>query len=270
MNINKLIDRENRISSDIKLTKAGEKWATETDKDKVIKKANFTKAGDVNLNEFIGLTLNPLLTQNDIMSIFKLIKANAEIERDDNSVKPAIKTRNSGSRGIIRKHLSIHPNIDTDTMKKLIVANRMGKPRVLQNPSITPDILEYFFENKVMRVNNGNYNFIAFGALMESKNLSQKQVLEWYNKLKKFADWSYKDNNWYSIIGSLVEYEDCPAEVLLDVSKAPKGDEFSHVERHRKLAYKHKNTTPDVQSNAYDVTGNEDYLPQEAKDLFLF
>lgn len=273
MNINKLIQRDKRIDSDVKLTKAGEQWAEETDSSKVIEKANFTTPEKLNLNEFLGLSLNPLLKEADIKHIFKLLKIHNDIEKDDKTIKDATKTRNSGTRGQIRKHLAEHPNAGTEIMKNLVVANRMGKPRVLHNPAITDEVLNFFFEKKVMTTAQGGYSFISFGELMKAKNITPKLVMEWYGELKKYADWSYKDNQWYAVVNALIEYDNCPFEILKDIASAPAGDlndGWDRAEKNRSYAVEHANATDELKAIAYEITQQEEYLPQMAKDVFLF
>lgn len=272
MDIRKAMKIRDNANSEVKLTKSGEKYSkcNEKEIDKLLKKSSDLEK--LNLNELLGLSLNPLLSSTNIRSMFKLLKSHNDYERE-NKVREATRTRNMGVRGKIRKQLALHPNLDSEAIDSLLSNSKLGKPAVLNNPNITKKQLDNYFEKRIIS-SKGGYNFVAFKELMESNHITSAIALEWYNKLKKYADWTYKDNQWYAIVDGFIEFEDCPYEILKDVMELSptedKDDFFNRPLRYRKAILKHKNSKPELEQIAYEKTGLEEFLSQEAKDLFLF
>lgn len=274
MDIRKAMRIRDAANSDVKLTKAGEKYsqADEKEIETLLKKSS--KIDSLNLNEIMGLATNPLLTDTQIREIFKLLKAHNQMEKD-NGVKEATRTRNTGIRGKIRKLLSLHDNLDPEAIKSLLYGQRLGTPSVLNNSNIKKEHLDEYFEKKIMTTAQGDgYNFVSFKELMSTANITPQIALGWYNRLKKYADWNFKDNNWYAIVDAYLEYDNCPFEILKDIMEltTTKGQEdfFNRPLRYRKAVVEHLNSTEDLKAIAYEKTGLEEFLPQAAKDLFMF
>jgi hypothetical protein len=274
MDIRKAMKIRDNANSEVKLTKAGEKYSTATEQEL---ETFFDKTSvlDINLNELLGIAVNPMLSSTQIRAVFKLVKEHTSIEKDDKSVKPATVTRNHGIRGKIRKQLSLHQNLDKAAIKTLLQGRTFGTPAVLNNPNVDTEDLDDFFERKIMTTAQGTgYNFVTFKELMTSTTVTEQIALKWYNKLKKYADWDYKDNQWYAIIDAYLEFDDCPFEILKDIMDLSITDNqteyFNKPLRYRKAVVAHKNSTDELRATAYEKTGLEEFLPQSAKDLFLF
>jgi hypothetical protein len=96
-------------------------------------------------------------------------------------------------------------------------------------------------------------------------------INDWYDKLKKYADWSYKDNIWYSIVGTLLKFDDLDESILIDIASAPLDvRNFSFLEGFRDKAVNHKNATMAVKKAAFASTRSNKYIPEKiANILFL-
>jgi len=274
MNIRKAMKIRDAANSEVKLTKAGEKYS-KTDEKNLENYFEKTTASSLNLNELLGISVNPLITSEQIRAVFKLLKDHQTAEKDNKTVKGATVTRNNGIRGKIRKQLSLHHNLDKDAIKTLLKQSTFGTPSVLNNPNVDSDDLNDFFERKIIKTAQGTgYNFVSFKELMTSKNVTSTLALNWYNKLKKYADWSYKDNQWYAIVEAYLEFEDCPFEILKDIITFTNNDNpdefFNRQLRYIKQAATHNNSTKELTTIAYEKTGLEEFLPEEVKDIFLF
>jgi hypothetical protein len=274
MDIRKAMRIRDVANSDVKLTKAGEKYSQADEKEIEVFLKKASNIDKLNLNELLGISVNPLLTSTQIRTIFKLLKDHNQMEKDK-GIKGATRTKNTGFRGKIRKQLALHSNLDSDAITPLMYGQRLGTPAVLNNPNITKENLDDYFEKKIMTTAQGDgYNFVSFKELMTTKNITSEIALGWYKRLKKYADWEFKDNNWYAIIDAYLEYEDCPFEILKDVMEltTTKGqdDFFNRPLRYRKAVVEHPNSTDDLKAIAYEKTQLEEFLPQAAKDLFLF
>lgn len=269
MNINKAINREKVINSDIKLSKAAEKIMNGDRK--VIEKSLY----NYKVNDWMGLAQNPLLTDKDIRHMYAELNNQYSYEKADKSVKEATKTRNSGQRGKVKRLLAVHPSLEEKTIMSLLNGKSiMGAPKVLNNPNVTKEMLDLYFEKRIMTTAQGKgYNFVSFKDLMKTKNVTKEIVLGWYRDLVKYADWTLEDNQWYAIIDSYLSFDDCPFEVLKDIVKIPadtKEGFFNRPERYREAVVKHKNATPELTEIAYEISKDEKYLPQSVKDVFIF
>lgn len=266
---------ERVAQSEVKLTKAGEKFAK-------LSKQEITDALidsnenplEVNYNEWLGIASNPNLTPEHLREMYRQMKRIAALEKKDETIAKATKTKNIGLREKVRRVLQEHPKLDDDAFKTFILNYRTGTLPVLQNPTIKPVFLQLFFDTHVLSTNpNYNYHYLAFDQLLTSKNITQQLLKDWYKTLKKFADWSYSDNTWYTIVRSYLQMDNCPYEVLVDVVSAPHDGEKgwrSHSEPYREEALSHKNATPDLKNLAFKATGDIKYLPDIAKDIFIF
>lgn len=264
---------ERVAQSEVKLTKAGEKFAKLSKQEitDMLIDSNENPL-EVNYNEWLGIASNPNLTPEHLREMYRQMKRIATLEKKDETIAKATKTKNIGLREKVRRVLQEHPKLDDDAFKTLIMKYRTGILAVLQNPAIKPEFLQLFFNTHVLSTNY-NYNYLAFDQLLTSKNITQQLLEDWYKTLKKFADWSYSDNTWYAIVRSYLQMDNCPYEVLVDVASAPNDGEEgwrSHSEPYREDAVNHKNADEKIKMLAYQHSGDEKYLPQIAKDVFLF
>lgn len=261
---------ENAANSDVVLTKDGKKYATAS----VDELKKLVDSDDkINYNALIGLAVNPDLPSELIRPIFVKLKNIANQDKTDNSMAKSTKTKNIGLREKIRRLLTIHPNLGAADKKVMLTSITANLDHILANPSLTDEELQMYFDNKVLNRGNGGYSFIAFGKLMNAKNINTKLLSLWFNQLKPFADWSYRDNQWYSVVNDYVGHPDCPYEVLEAVVSVKKDDNEgwkSRSERYRYDAVNHKNADEKIKMLAYQHSGDEKYLPQIAKDVFLF
>lgn len=274
MNIRKAMKIRDSMNSEVKLTKAGEKYSKVDSKDidTLLKKS--TDISKLNLNEIMGLSVNPSLSSAQITTIFELLKKHNDAEKASDT-KGATRTKNMGIREKIRKQLSLHKNIPTEAIKTLLYGARLGTPAVLNNSNITQKDLDEYFEKKVMTTAQGiGYNFVSFGELIQTDNITPSIALGWYNQLKKYADWNYKDNQWYAIVDAYLEYPDCPVEILEDIVELTvitnKDEFFNRSVRYIKSVVEHKNSNDDLKLIAYEKTQDEEFLPDTVKEVFLF
>jgi len=278
MDIEKAIKINNTINSEIKLTKSGEHYSTAS-KEEIVKVLKVSQnMNKLNLNDLLGVVLNPLLTSEQIRQIFELLSDHNKYDSEKSSLSSAKTsiTKNMGIRGKIRKWISLHPNLDSNDIDSLLLSkSTINSPTVLNNTNITKSQLDDFFQRKVMS-STDSYNFITFKDLIISINVTPIIALGWYKQLSKKADWHYKDNKWYSIIDSYLSTDICPYEVLKDivtlsVFDVDGGDSFFNLPlRYTRAVIKHKNAKPTLLQLAYEKTGLEEFLPQEVKDIFLF
>lgn len=267
MDINKLMKLAKAASRDVKQTKDGLKASTASSKEI----NNILEKTPINYNEYKGLALNPNLSSTQIRIMYNKLKEDNDREKGDKSIPAATLTKNMNSRSQIRVILAQHPNLDPEDIKKLLISSKLSKSGVFQNPNIKEEHLNYYFGNAVMTsIGSYKYSFIAFNRLMNAKNINEKLVESWYNTLKKYADWTYSDNQWYSIVSDFLKSPFCPVELLEKVAGLPIGKAFSHLELHREQVYNHEKTTNEIQNIIFTVTKNEKFLPQTAKDVFLF
>lgn len=268
MDINKLMKLEKAASRDVKQTKDGLKASTAPSKEI----NNILEKTPINYNEYKGLALNPNLSSTQIRTMFNKLKEDNDREKGDKSIPAATLTKNMNSRSQIRVILTQHPNLDPEDIKRILMSNRLSSNSVIfQNPNITEEHLNYYFDDVVMKgVGSYKYSFISFNKLMNAKNINEKLVESWYTTLKKYADWTYSDNQWYSIVSDFLKSPFCPLELLEKVAGLPIGKAFSHLELHREQVYNHKKTTSEIQNIIFTVTKNKKFLPQVAKDVFLF
>jgi len=266
-----LIDRRIRMetvtNSEVKLTKAGLTYSTAS-----LKKIEKLISNDskINFNELIGVAVNPNLTGEMIRSIFGKLLSSAKSEKDNTSIPQNTKTKNMGLRSKIRKLLSEHPNLDNDAITSLLLNN--SKTSVLNNSSITEEHLNLFFEKRVLDKKKGEYSFLEFERLSKAKNVTQTIMKKWYNELLKFADWTYSDNQWYSIITSVIMFDDLHIEAINTIASTPKNNESNNwaMEYNRELAVDHKNATEETKLLAFEATHADKYLPKDVIDIFLF
>lgn len=263
---------ERIAQSDVKLTKAGEKWAKATPKEIETLLADTT---NINYNEWQGAAVNPKLPATMIRHFFAVLKTVATREKKDEEIAKATKTKNIGQREKIRRLLQEHPNLDDDAFRAIITKYKVGPIGVLNNPMIKEEHLQLFFDTQVLGKgrSGSNYSFLAFQQLLQAKNITTKLFIKWYNTLHQYADWTYSDNEWYAIVRTCLDRDDCPVEILAEIASAPNDGEEgwrSHSEPYRDDALEHKNATTDLVALAYKATGFEKYLPQIAKDIFVF
>ena len=267
MDINKLTKLEKAVSRDVKQTKDGIKASTASSKEI----NNILEKTPINYNEYKGLALNPNLSSTQIRIMYNKLKEDNDREKGDKSIPAATLTKNMNSRSQIRVILAQHPNLDPEDIKKLLISSKLSKPAVFQNPNIKEEHLNHYFDKVVMNgVGIYKYSFISFNRLMNAKNINEQLVESWYTTLKKYADWTYTDNQWYSIVSDFLKSPFCPLELLEKVAGLPMGNAFSHLELHRKQVYNHEKTTNEIQNIIFTVTKNEKFLPQTVKDIFLF
>lgn len=253
------------IPPDIKLTKNA-KIISQGD---IIVINKVLESETINLNEWIGLALNPNLTDKHIETIYTRLKELSAAERDDKTINVATKTKNTGLMSKIKKIIAAHKNMTDDMIANSIKTST--SIAILSNPNIKPDHLNLFFDLYVLFEKN-TYSFIRFKYLMQSKNLSKPLVLKWYYTLLHYADWTYADNSWYAIVVALLDWEDCPIEILTAIVSAPYNETpYARSERYRMMAINHKNgSTIHLSEIAYKVTKDTKYLPETVKDLFVF
>lgn len=261
---------EDVANSDVKLTKAGEKWAKASAIDI---EALLADTENVNYNEWQGAAVNPKLPAEMIRTFFAVLKTIALREKKDEDVSKATKTKNIGQREKIRRLLQEHPNLDDDAFKAIITKYKVGPIGVLNNSKIKEEHLQLFFDAQVLEKGRSNYSFLHFQQLLAAKNVTPALFVKWYNHLHQFADWTYSDNEWYAIVQASLDRDDCPYEILEQIASAPHDGETgwrSHSEPYRERALEHPNAKEDLKALAYGATGFEQYLPQIAKDVFLF
>jgi hypothetical protein len=260
---------ENAANSAVVLTKEGQKYANASVD--VLEKL-ISNPDKSNYNALIGAAVNPNLPSELIRPIFAKLNKEVESDKADTSLPKSTKTKNVGLREKIRRLLTQHPNLDAAAKKAILLNKKAKTENILANPSLTDDDLQLFFDNKVLDGKN-SYSFLAFGKLMTAKQLNTKLLFTWFVQLKPFCDWTYSDNQWYSVVNDYLESELCPIEVLIAVASAPKDGKDSwrsNSERYREEAVNHKNADDNIKALAYEATDNEKYLPQIAKDVFLF
>ena len=271
MDFDRRLRIEERAKSDVKLTKAGEKYSKVTFKeiDKFLKKSE--KIDTLNLNELLGIASNPNLDGEQFRKVFKLLKDQNAYEKEKKVNKATI-TRNMGTRGQVRRLLSIHSNLPEDIIEPLMMGR--GTPAVLSNPKLEKKDLDLYFNKRILTTDGDGYNFLSFGRLMESANITPEIATDWYNILVKHADWTLEDNKWYSIVNNFIDYEDCPTEILKDIiSNLPKRKSEKPYDRtilYTKEIMNHKNADDSFKIFAYKNTGLEEFLPQVITDIFLF
>ncbi len=228
---------------------------------------------NIKLNDWLGLAQNPLLTDDDIINMYRMLQQQNKDEKDCNETPPSTKTKNKGTRAKIRNTLQMHPKVSDALIKDLLSLSGMGTPMVLKNKNVKREHLDFYFQKKIVP-KEGKYNFVTFKDLLQSVNLTNDILIDWYKQLEKMADWTYQDNQWYYVIDAYLEYEDCPFEILKDIVNAPfSGDNdtswFNRPERYREKAIKQKNSTQELELRAYEITENPIFLPEEAKDIFF-
>ncbi len=237
--------------------------------DKVISSTELT-----NYRNWISIALNPNLTTELIDKMFDKIN---EGEFEDRGKKDGIFVTRRKNRDITFDILIIHPNL-SETNKTLLIKSAASRSQVIKNPALSKKQLQLYFDTWVVPKGRP-YAFVFFEELvMGAKNIVDGAILShWYESLKQFADWKYSDNQWYSIVNAFLKHPQCPVEVLKDIASAPiqtatksnpLGAGFS--EKYRIGAVEHQNSTPEVRLLAYELTKDIKYLPQEAKDIFLF
>ena len=265
---------EDVANSEVKLTKAGEKWAKASPVDI---EALLADTENVNYNEWQGAAVNPKLPAEMIRTFFAVLKTIALREKKDEDVSKATKTKNIGQREKIRRLLQEHPNLDDDAFKAIITKYKVGPIGVLNNSKIKEEHLQLFFDTQVMLrgVGHAEYSFLHFQQLLRAKNITNALFVKWYNHLHQFADWTYSDNAWYAIVRASLDREDCPHEILEQIASAPKDGETgwrSHSEPYREEALEHANAKDKekLKSLAYAATGDIKYVSQLTKDIFLF
>jgi len=226
------------------------------------------------MTEWLGLAQNPLLSAKQFEGMFVRLQEIYKEEKDDNSIKEQTKSRNQSMRSAVRQNLMKNPSMPKELMLRAAQARNLSlNPSILQNPSIDDDVLDGFFKRQVYSGNGKTYSFVSFGKIMKAQNVNAKLASKWYEELKQFADWSYADNQWYAIVSALVEFDDCPTHILMDIASAPidgKEGWRSQSEGNRKQAVEHKNSNDDIKSVAYEITQNEEFLPDSVKEMFLF
>jgi len=266
MNIRQAMKIEASGQRDVKLTKAAE-LIKNGDRNIIEKSLNNLK-----LNDWIGLALNPNLTGDDIELMYKLLKEDYNLEREKN-IPNSTKTRNAGTRAKIRNLLAVHPNIKSETIDKILKGARLSIPTVLNNPKITSTQIDNFFNTQVLlqpEKNMGSYSFVGLDKLMQTSQITKSLVQKWFDTLKEYADWTYSDNQWYSVIKAFLEFDDCPEEIINLAASAPlKSDNF-WSNTLRKMAVNHKNASNDTMVQAYKITEDEQFLPDDVKDIFVF
>ena len=269
MNIRQAMKIQASANSAVKLTKAAEA-IIKGDRKVVDKSLNNYKVTD-----WFGLAQNPLLTDSDIRRMYSELNQAYASDKADKKMTGAVQTRNNGNRGKVKKLLSLHPSLGAKSIESLLSGSSFGTPTVLNNPNVTVEQLDNYFQKKIMTTAQGKgYNFVTFNEIMKTKNITKAIVLKWYKELALQADWTYKDNQWYSIVDAYLGFDDCPYEVLVDICKAPAGlgdgSFFDRPEDYRKRAMKHKNAKEDLEDIAYEATQFEQYLPSTVRDIFIF
>ena len=158
MDINKLMKLEKAASRDVKQTKDGLKASTTPSKEI----NNILEKTPINYNEYKGLALNPNLSSTQIRTMFNKLKADNDREMGDKSIPAATLTKNMNSRSQIRVILTQHPNLDPEDIKRILMSNRLSSNSVIfQNPNITEEHLNYYFDDVVMKgVGSYKYSFI--------------------------------------------------------------------------------------------------------------
>lgn len=174
-------------------------------------------------------------------------------------------------RDIVRKIIAQHPNQHEETLKKLLFGGKGGGNEfALQNPALSTNLLNMYFDLWVLP-DGKDYGsrYIYFKKLMKSKNITREMVDIWYNKLKKYADWSYR-NSWYETISTLLDFDDVSENILLDIVSAPfNKSPYEFSETYREQATQHKNATEDVFLKAYEISENKKFLPEYLKNMFM-
>lgn len=266
---------ERVAQSEVKLTKAGEKFFKMKASEITAALAGYAAdPSTVNYNEWLGIASNPNLTPEHLREMYRQMKKLATSEKNDENMAKAAKTKNIGQREKVRRVLQEHPSLDDDAFKTFIMKFRTGTLHVLKNPAIKEEHLQLFFDTHVIDITGRNsYNYLSFNQLLEANNITTKLIEKWYETLKKYADWSYSDNNWYTIVRAYLDREDCPYDMLVGIASAPNDGEEgwrSHSEPYREEALTHKNAKPELKAMAYEATKNEKYLPDLVKDIFIF
>lgn len=283
-NYNKRERLEKVMYGPVKLTKSGEKFA-KMDTKLLDNAINSNKK--INYNEWLGISVNPNLSMEQIKRIYGILRQESKNEKTDTSIPKATATKNLGMREKIRVQLSKHSKLSEEGLESLIMSYRKGQPTVLDNPNITDKHLQMFFDKKVYSKADQDYSFVTFKKLMKSKNINTKLMLNWYNTLVELADWTYTDNNWYAIVSIYLQYDNCPIEILNDIASAEKLGDTVHkkdgsivkqhpdvnnrrVNQYRLQAVEHKNATSETKGLAFEKTMDEEFAPDEVKDVFLF
>jgi len=176
-------------------------------------------------------------------------------------------------RDIVRKLLAQHPKNHDDTLRKLLFGGKSGgNMHTFQNPNLSTDILNEYFNIRVLPEGadyNKNSRYVFFKPLMKAKNLTSVLVSEWYERLKPFADWSYR-NSWYETVTALLDFDDLSENILKDIASAPYNKSpYEFSETFRQKATEHKNATNSVKLVAFRTSQNQKYLPDEARNFFL-
>lgn len=264
------IDRKIRtdkvIQSDVKLTKAGEKCAKANLKE--VRKL-LSIPNKLNLNQLMGIAVNPNIDTEIIRKIYNILHVLSKNEKQDPNISKATKTRNLGLRGKIRRLLAQNGNLNDDLIEKLIKSAGSNSDYVLGNPSIKEKHLQLYFDEIVNGAINNSYSFLSFSKLVKAKNITQKLMKRWYKELEGWSDWTYEDNNWYSIVEDYLNYDDIWEELLITIAGAPLSSK-PISEWHRRGAVDHPKATQKVFIAAYKATKEEKYLPQTVQDVFLF
>lgn len=255
-----------------KLTKSGLELKETTDQD-LIKKTITASIGKLDLSGLIGLAQNPVLSSDQIDLLFIVLKnhnarSKIELAKGSRSANTAMQKRIA-----IRKYLTIHPNVSVDLLEKLLLSKTLMKA-ALSNPTITDDFILKYFDQQCLNP-DGGYNMIQLGYIFSNVlDISENVFKELYSRLEKYADWDYKDNKWYSVIKSMLDNKNCPESILIEVAGKSNFEKTSGVyswgEGFVYIAADHKNSSDDVRSAAYKNTGLDKFLPEIAKEIFLF
>lgn len=268
--IDKRIRIDNVAQSDVKLTNLGKKYSKMSEKElsSLLVLDKIILNDEVSLNTLIGVASNPNLNTDLILQMYKILNSLSKKENSSKDISKATKTKNSGLRAKIRRLLSQHPNLSDDVIEKLLVSPTSNSKNVLKNPSIKEKHLQLYFDKIVLR-SGTDYSFLDFNSLSKAANVTENLMKKWYSTLVKYADWTYSDNHWYSIVESFLDYPDLWEDILIDIAGAPKSVKmFSDIFRDQ--AVRHKNATDNVSMKAYEITGEEIYLPKLAKNIFSF
>lgn len=237
---------------------------------KVIESKDFTDYKD-----WLGIGVNPNLTAEIIDTIFDKIN---ESEFEDKGKKDAIYQTRKKNRNLLFDILMLHPNL-SDLNKALLVKNASSRTKVIKNPSLSKEHLQTYFDKWVINTAKHNYSYLEFAQLVKNgKQIDGPLLLKWYNAgLRGYANWVYLDADWFHILSTFLWHPECPVEIIREIVSVnappvtninPLAGDLSAKIRDAALA--HKNATPDMMSLAYEATKLEKYLPQEAKDIFLF
>lgn len=248
-----------------KLSKVGEKLKVTNDRSDIDKSISSRK-----LNDWVGLSQNTNLTSEDFKNIFIILKESATADKTE-SITGAQATRNFSLRSAIRRNLLKNASLPREYFEQAIVLTKRAGSEILQNPNITPEDLDLYFNNVVMNWDKNTYSFIYFAKLLGNAKVPDDLVDSWAETLLEFSDWSYTDSQWYSIVNAFLGNEYCPYEIMEGAAKAKISTEVhGWPEMLRKKAVEHPNSDDRIKRFAYEVNPLEIYLPDSVKDIFLF